>query len=112
MVLAVTEGGERSGDSSRVSHKSTPPSGCAHLLRAFIEILEALPAIEPRTADRTFSPVDVVRELRMRGSKYSERTIRTHVVSRMNRDRSRLHHAVVYDDLERVTEGRYRRVRG
>jgi len=43
------------------------------------------------------------------GSTYSERTIRTHVVSRMNRDRSGLHQAVVYDDLETVGPGRYRR---
>lgn len=74
------------------------------------EILEALPSIEARTADATFSPQDVVDELRRRGSMLAESTIRTHVVSRMCGDAPD-HHDVVYDDLERVDHGRYRRRR-
>jgi hypothetical protein len=72
------------------------------------EILAALPSIEGRSADDTFSPQDIVDELRRRGSSYAESTIRTHVVSRMCANAAD-HHARVYDDLERVSAGRYRR---
>ena len=76
------------------------------------EILEVLPDLEFRNGDNTFTLEQVIEELRRRGSGYSERTIRTHVTSRMCVDRGQPHHAVVYDDLERVDRGRYRRVRG
>jgi hypothetical protein len=72
------------------------------------EILAALPSVEARSADDTFSPQDVIDELRRRGSAYAESTIRTHVVSRMCANAAD-HHARVYDDLVRVSEGRYRR---
>jgi hypothetical protein len=72
------------------------------------EILAALPSVEGRSADDTFSPQDVIDELRRRGSAYAGSTIRTHVVSRMCANAAD-HHARVYDDLERVAEGRYRR---
>ena len=72
------------------------------------EILAALPSIEGRSADDTFSPQDVIDELRGRGSTYAESTIRTHVVSRMCANAAD-HHARTYDDLERLSNGRYRR---
>lgn len=72
------------------------------------EILAALPGIEGRSADDTFSPQDVIDELRRRGSTYAESTIRTHIVSRMCANAPD-HHARIYDDLDRVSEGRYRR---
>jgi hypothetical protein len=72
------------------------------------EILEALPTICTRTADGTFTPEDVIDELRRRGSTYATSTIRTHVVSRMCANAPD-HHARTYDDLERVADGRYRR---
>jgi hypothetical protein len=72
------------------------------------EILAALPALCARTADGTFTPQDVIDELRQRGSRYAPSTIRTHVVSRMCANASD-HHARTYDDLERLTDGRYRR---
>jgi len=74
------------------------------------EILAVLPDLEFRNGDGTFSVDDVVGALQRRGSQYSERTIRTHVTSRMCVDRGQPHHAVVYDDLKRVDRGRYRRV--
>ena len=43
------------------------------------EILAALPIVEGRSADGTFSPQDVIDELRQRGSTYAESTIRIHV---------------------------------
>jgi hypothetical protein len=72
------------------------------------DILAALPSIEGRSAADSFSPQDVIDELRRRGSTYAESTIRTRVVSRMCANAAD-HHARVYDDLERVSEGRYRR---
>ena len=72
------------------------------------QILAALPDIEARSVNGSFSPQDVVAELRRRGSTYAESTIRTHVVSRMCADAPD-NHARTYDDLERVADGRYRR---
>ena len=76
------------------------------LMTARDEILAALPSIAGRASDGTFTPDDVVRELRRRGSRYAESTIRTHIVSRMCADAPD-NHAVTYDDLERVGDGRY-----
>ena len=71
------------------------------------EILTVLPALAAQSADGTFTPLEVVAEIRRRGTKYAESTIRTHVISRMCADAPD-HHAKTYDDLERVGEGRYR----
>lgn len=71
------------------------------------EILAALPDICSRAADETFTPQDVIEELRRRGSTYTPSTIRTHVVSRMCANAPD-HHARTYDDLERLPNGRYR----
>jgi hypothetical protein len=71
------------------------------------EILAALPGVRTHPGwDCT--PQDVIDELRRRGSSCAPSTIRTHVVSRMCGDAPD-HHAVTYDDLERVSDGRYRR---
>jgi hypothetical protein len=78
------------------------------IMTARDEILAALPSIEGRSADDTFGPQDVIDELRRRGSGYAESTIRTHVVGRMCANAAD-HHARVYDDLVRVSDGRYRR---
>ena len=75
------------------------------------EILAALPEIRARFGSEDFTPRDVILVLQGRGTKYSEGTIRTHVVSRMCADAPD-HHAHVYDDLERVSPGRYRARRG
>jgi hypothetical protein len=72
------------------------------------QVLAALPDIEARSADGSFSPQDVVDELRRRGSNLAESTIRTHVVSRMCANAPD-NHARTYDDLQRVSDGRYRR---
>ncbi|MFF5078373.1 hypothetical protein ACFY36_15085 [Actinoplanes sp. NPDC000266] len=71
------------------------------------EILAALPAVEARSANGLFSPQDVVDELRRRGSTYAESTIKTHIVSRMCATAPD-NHARTYDDLERVSDARYR----
>jgi hypothetical protein len=71
------------------------------------EILAALPAVRVRNGADDFTVDDVIRELRVRGSRYLESTIRTHVTSRMCVD-SPGNHAVTYDDLERIATGIYR----
>jgi hypothetical protein len=72
------------------------------------EILAALPTVAARTLDGTFTPEDVVNELRRRGTRYRESTIRTHIVSRMCTNAPD-NHARTYDDIERVSDSRYRR---
>jgi hypothetical protein len=71
------------------------------------EILAALPTICARSSDGSFAPQDVIDEQRRRGSSYAPSTIRTHIVSRMCSNTTD-HHAVTYDDLDRVADGRYR----
>jgi hypothetical protein len=75
------------------------------------EVLDAARSLAARAADGTFTPDEVVRELRRRGSTYAESTIRTHVVSRMCVDAND-NHGVTYDDLERAGDDRYRLRRG
>jgi hypothetical protein len=77
------------------------------LMTARDEILAVLPAVCARTVDGTFTPQDVIDELRRHGSTYAPSTIRTHVVSRMCANAPD-QHARTYDDLERVADGRYR----
>lgn len=71
------------------------------------EILAALPAVRARTGSDWFSPQDVIDELHRRGTRYADSTIRTHIVSRMCTDAPD-NHDRVYDDLQRVSPGRYR----
>ena len=73
------------------------------------KILKVITHLES-TGRQTFSPDDVVMEMKLRGSPYAESTIRTHVVSWMCADAPG-HHGVTYDDLERVGRGLYRRRR-
>ena len=54
-----------------------------------------------------FGPQDVIREMRRRGSRYKEATIRTHVVSSMCVN-SPKNHDLTYDDLVRVNYGLYK----
>lgn len=70
------------------------------------EILDAFRILTTRHGRDTFSPAEIVAELRQRGTQYRESTIRTHIVSRMCGNAPD-HHAVVYDDLERVGTGQY-----
>jgi len=70
-------------------------------------ILAAIPAVT--RSDGTFTVDALWDELRRRGTPYAESTIRTHVTSRLCAN-SPGHHAVTYNDLERVERGVYRRL--
>ncbi|MGH8873467.1 MAG: DUF7669 domain-containing protein [Acidimicrobiia bacterium] len=74
------------------------------------EVLAAIERLTARSSCEAFSPAEIVSEVMARTSAYKESTIRTHVVSRMCADAPD-HHAVVYDDLERVGRGLYRLLR-
>jgi hypothetical protein len=71
------------------------------------EILDAIEALLKRSRSDVFSLDQVIKEIERRGTAYAESSIRTHVTSRMCAN-SPDHHAVVYDDLERVGHGLYR----
>jgi hypothetical protein len=59
--------------------------------------------------DGEFTLAGIIAEMKARGSRYAERTIRTHVTSRMCAN-VRDHHAVVYQDFWCIARGsgRYR----
>ena len=71
------------------------------------EILEVVRALVARNGEGTFTPDQVVAEMRKRKTRFTQGTIRTHVTSRMCAS-SPDHHAKVYDDFERVGRGVYR----
>lgn len=71
-------------------------------------VLDALGRLERRHGRSDFSLADIVTETLAGDPRYSERTISTHVTSRMCVD-SPDHHATTFDDLERVSRGVYRR---
>ncbi|WP_446684942.1 DUF7669 domain-containing protein [Lentzea indica] len=73
------------------------------------EILEAAKMLAAHAPDGTFTLTEIIDEIRRRGCRYAEGTVRTHVVSRMCVNAPD-HHATVYADLERVGPGRYRLV--
>jgi hypothetical protein len=55
-----------------------------------------------------FDVIEVVQEV-CAVTDYQPSTVRTHVVSVMRRGAPE-HHATTFDDLERVSRGRYRRI--
>lgn len=71
------------------------------------EVIAAFESLARRHGRDTFSPAEIVDEMRRHGSRYRESTIRTHVVSRMCANAPD-HHGVVYDDLERTGRGQYK----
>ncbi len=73
------------------------------------EILSAFERLERRHGRRNLGLSEVVQEVEAAGTDYAESTIRTHISSVMCRD-SPVNHGTVYDDLERVGHGRYRRL--
>lgn len=82
-----------------------PQVGAAATARE--QILDAVTAILRRSAASEFTLNDVLAELRRRGSRLAESTIRTHVTSRMCANAPD-HHATTFDDFERLDRGRYR----
>lgn len=73
------------------------------------EVLAAFRALERRHARLEYSPAEVIAEMRARGDRHQESTIRTHIVSAMCVN-APPNHKVRYPDLQRVRRGLYRRV--
>jgi hypothetical protein len=71
------------------------------------QVLAAVHYITARKGVNEFTPDEVVQELHRAGSKCSDSTIRTHVVSRCCANAPD-HHAVVYDYFERTGPGLYK----
>ncbi|NYI99955.1 hypothetical protein HNR19_000654 [Nocardioides thalensis] len=71
------------------------------------DILAAANRLANRSSDRTFTLAEVITDVRRSGRRYAESTIRTHVTSRMCANAPN-HHAVTYDDLYSLGDGRYR----
>jgi len=73
------------------------------------EIREVARTLASHAPSDEFALADVIVEMRVRGSRYAESTIRTHVTSRMCANAPD-HHAVVYRDFWCVDRGsgRYR----
>jgi hypothetical protein len=71
------------------------------------EILEAIRAVLARTESSTFSVIQIVDEMRKRGSGYAESTVRTMITAHMCIDAPD-NAAATYDDLERPLRGVYR----
>lgn len=70
-------------------------------------VLEAFKRLLARTNRREFQLSEIVAEVQRSTGQFSESTIRTHIVSRMCANAPD-NHAVVHDDLQRVSRGVYR----
>lgn len=70
------------------------------------QVLAAAKSVTARKEINEFTPQEIVEELRRAGSRFSESTIRTHVVSRCCSNAPD-HHAVVFDYFERTGRGTY-----
>jgi len=70
------------------------------------EVLDCARLIVTQKGENRFTIQEILRCMRARGTRYKESTIRTHVTSRMCSDAPK-HHAVKYDDFERIGEGVY-----
>ncbi|GAA1156987.1 hypothetical protein GCM10009630_63790 [Kribbella jejuensis] len=71
------------------------------------EIRDVAHALASRAPDGEFHLSELIAEMRARGSRYKESTIRTHVTSRMCAN-APAHHAVRYRDFWCVDRGRGR----
>lgn len=74
------------------------------------EILECAQAAMQESGLDYFTISEIISCMQKRGSRYTESTIRTHIVSRMCTNAPN-HHAVTYSDLERTERGQYRLLR-
>jgi hypothetical protein len=71
------------------------------------EILDAARTVTAREGRDTFSPAEIVAEMRRRGSRYPESTIRTMVTAHMCAEAPE-NAGTTYDDFERPSRGVYR----
>lgn len=80
---------------------------CDNYMVCHDEVRDAAYHLATLSASGTFTVDAIVAELRRRGCSHNERTIRTHVTSRMCANAPD-HHPVVYHDFWRVAHGVYR----
>lgn len=92
-----------------VPQGTPPPSRAGTRDGARHEILAAIHAVLIRSGSETFTPIDIIDEMRRRGTGYLESTIRTMITSHMCANAPD-NAATTYDDIERVGRGLYRPV--
>jgi hypothetical protein len=83
------------------------PAAVSRASTARSEILDAVRAVGARSGRDVFTPLEVVTEMRNRGSRYAETTIRTMITAHMCSNAPD-NAATTYDDLERLDRGHYR----
>ena len=71
------------------------------------EVLECAREIVDESGVNEFTPKEIVSRMKSKGTAFKESTIRTHVVSRMCANAPQ-HHAVKYEDFERIGHGVYK----
>jgi len=71
------------------------------------EVLKAARLIITQKGVNEFSIKDILDEMERNQTRYEESTIKTHISSRMCADAPQ-HHAVKYEDFERIGNGVYR----
>ncbi len=71
------------------------------------EVLSCVQNIVHQTGHNEFTVQDVLEEMQAKGTSYKVTTIRTHITSKMCANAPD-HHAVTYDDFERIGPGLYR----
>lgn len=71
-------------------------------------VLEAFDRLESRNSRKDFSVSEIVKEVFTVTDEFKETTISTHIVSRMCFQAPK-NHGTTYEDLDRVSPGRYAR---
>jgi hypothetical protein len=71
------------------------------------ELLSTVRSIVKSKGINEFTPKEVIESMQKNMTAYKESTIRTHIVSKCCINSNR-HHAVVYNDYERIGAGTYK----
>lgn len=101
--VLTTVTGARAGAAAESASAAGVAGGARH------QILDAIRGILARSPDDTFTPLQVVDEMKRRESRYAEPTVRTMVTAHMCANAPN-NAATTHDDLERVGQGVYRLV--
>lgn len=73
------------------------------------ELLSSIRSIVKSKGKNEFAPKEVIEFMKNNNTAYKESTIRTHIISKCCINSSR-HHAIVYNDYERIGAGTYKMI--
>ena len=71
------------------------------------ELIEAIKVIINKKRKNEFSPQEAIAYMKLNGTSYQEKTIRTHITSRCCKNAPQ-NHQTKYEDLERIGVGLYK----